>query len=288
MPRAPTVMLEPGSWEELCEGLISKNICEVWPLEELFHWQGQPLVNGLFAVGKGEYIGAVETQRLIMNLTPLNALTQSLKGDVGTLPGLSGFSGFLLEDGEVAVLSSEDIKCFFYLFAVPQAWKPFLGFNRDVPSTLVPERFAGRWCVLVSRVLPMGFANSVAIAQHIHRNVVRWSAEGMSPPIGGEGELRKDMAISAARKCYSYGRTTCPLGCPGTLGKLLNANTKQRSKVHCLMGCKGLLCLRCLRSGKMLCWLWSFCNVLLPSRNCRWFVGALFTWPCSADPYCLG
>lgn len=109
VPRAPTVMVKPGSWEELCEGLISKNICEVWPLEELFHWQGQPLVNGLFAVGKGEYMGAVETQRLIMNLTPLNALTQSLKGDVGTLPGLSGFSGFLLEDGEVAVLSSEDI-----------------------------------------------------------------------------------------------------------------------------------------------------------------------------------
>ena len=107
-----------------------------------------------------------------------------------------------------------------------QAWKPFLGFNRDVPSTLVPERFAGRWCVLVSRVLPMGFANSVAIAQHIHRNVVRWSAEGMSPPIGGEGELRKDMAISAARKCYSYGRTTCPLGCPGTLGKLLKRQYK--------------------------------------------------------------
>lgn len=48
----------------------------------------------------------------------------------------------------------------------------------------------------------MGFANSVAIAQHIHRNVVRWSAEGMSPPIGGEGELRKDMAISAARSLY--------------------------------------------------------------------------------------
>ena len=94
-------MLEPGSWEELCEGLISKNICEVLPLEELFHWQGQPLVNGLFAVGKGEYIGAVETQRLIMNLTPLNALTQSLKGDVGTLPGLSGFSGFLLRMGRL-------------------------------------------------------------------------------------------------------------------------------------------------------------------------------------------
>ena len=92
----------------------------------------------VFAVGKGEYVSGAETQRLIMNLTPVNSLCQSLNGDVGTLPWLSGFSGFLLEDGEVALLSSEDICCFFYLFAVPHQWKPFLGFNRLVPDDLVP------------------------------------------------------------------------------------------------------------------------------------------------------
>lgn len=200
VPRPPSVMVESGSWEELCKGLVSKNICEIWPVSNLFHIKGEPLLNGLFAVGKGEFIGNQETQRLIMNLTPLNSISQSLMGDVGTLPGLAGFSGFLLEEGEVALLSS--VRCFFYLFAVPVDWKPFLGFNRDVPASLVPPHLAGQRCVLVSRVLPMGYLNSVSIAQHIHRNIVRWSAEGLVPPVGGEGELRKDKGMSSAASLY--------------------------------------------------------------------------------------
>jgi len=106
VPRPPSVMVEPGSWEELSKGLVSKNICEIWPVKRLFHIKGEPLLNGLFAVGKGEYVGAEGRQRLIMNLTPLNSISQSLMGDVGTLPGLAGFSGFLLEEGQVALLSS--------------------------------------------------------------------------------------------------------------------------------------------------------------------------------------
>ena len=132
----------------------------------------------------------------------MNSLCQSLRGDVGTLPSLAGFSGFLLEDGQVALLSSEDVKCFFYLFAIPETWKPFMGFNRDVPDELVPTCWSGRRCVLVSRVLPMGFLNSVSIAQHVHRNVIRWSAAGMEPMIGGEGELRRDKGFSSSDSLY--------------------------------------------------------------------------------------
>ena len=73
----------------------------------------------MFAVGKGEYKSGIETQRLIMNLVPVNQICKPLQGDVGTLPAVSGLSGFLLESGEVALLSSEDIKCFFYLFSIP-------------------------------------------------------------------------------------------------------------------------------------------------------------------------
>ena len=147
-------------------------------------------------------MGTLETQRLIMNLTPLNSLCQSLKGDVGTLPGLAGFSGFVLEKGEVALLSSEDIRCFFYLFSLPESWKPFMGFNKEVPDEIVPPALKGRRCVLVSRVLPMGFLNSVSIAQHIHRNIVRWSGQGSDPPIGAEGELRKDCGMSSSSSLY--------------------------------------------------------------------------------------
>lgn len=87
---------------------------------------GCPVANGLFAVGKGEYVSGLETQRLIMNLVPVNSICKSLQGDVGTLPSVSGLSGFLLDLGEVALLSSEDIKCFFYLFAIPENWKRYL------------------------------------------------------------------------------------------------------------------------------------------------------------------
>ena len=79
VPRPPAVMVEPGEWSRVCKGLVEKNICEIWPVELLFHWEGVPLLNGLFAVGKGEYVGSVETQRLIMNLTPVNSLCQSLR-----------------------------------------------------------------------------------------------------------------------------------------------------------------------------------------------------------------
>ena len=73
VPRPPKVQVVSESWDELCKGLVERNICEVWPIESLFHHGGEPLLNGLFAVGKGEYVGNVETQRLIMNLTPVNS-----------------------------------------------------------------------------------------------------------------------------------------------------------------------------------------------------------------------
>ena len=202
VPRAPKVMVEHGSWDDLCSGLVSKHICEIWPVDELYHWKGVPLLNGLFAVGKGEFEGGIETQRLIMNLTPTNSLCRSLAGDVSTLPGLSGFSGFLLESDEVAIFSSEDIRCFFYLFSIPQEWKRFMGFNKLVSPNLVPLEFKGRPCVLVSRVLPMGFVNSVSIAQHVHRNVVRWATMLNTTPGGGEAELRKDKPASSAKSLF--------------------------------------------------------------------------------------
>lgn len=62
-----------------------------------------------------------------MNLIPLNQLCDSLVGDVVTLPNISSFGTFLMDDGEVALISSEDIRCFFYLFKIPNAWKKFLG-----------------------------------------------------------------------------------------------------------------------------------------------------------------
>ena len=77
-------MIEEDHWPEVCKGLISKGVCEVFPNEALCKVGGKPLLNGMFAVGKGEFKDGLETQRLIMNLIPVHHLCRPLEGDVGT------------------------------------------------------------------------------------------------------------------------------------------------------------------------------------------------------------
>lgn len=124
---------------------------------------------------------------------------QTLAGDIGTLPGIAGLSRFLLNAGEVVLLNSEDIRCFFYLFKVPEQWKRFLGFNKLVPPELVPPHFTGKECVLILRVLPTVFLNSVSIAQHVRRNVVNWAEMA---GVGPENEIKKDKPLSSGSRLY--------------------------------------------------------------------------------------
>ena len=124
-----------------------------------------------------------------------------MRGDEGTLPTVAGFSSFYLADGEVAILSSEDVMCFYYLFLIPDNWRPYMGFARPLPESLVPPKWPGEDCYLVSRVLPMGWANSVGLAQHVHCNVVRWAMEQVGDG-GAEGELRRDKPGTRAADMY--------------------------------------------------------------------------------------
>ena len=95
------------------------------------------------------------------------------------------------------MISSEDVRCFFYLFRVPPSWHPFLAFAKPLPAHLWSS--ADERCYLTSLVLPMGFCNSVALAQHIHRNVVGEALRearlgGVSG--GWEAELRRDRPLT--------------------------------------------------------------------------------------------
>ena len=101
--RAPKVM-EGDDWPAICQGLIAKNICAVKPIEELYHVDQEPLLNGMFGVGKGEFIDGVETQRLIMNLITLNNLCEPLVGGLATLPNISSFGAYVMGEGELALV----------------------------------------------------------------------------------------------------------------------------------------------------------------------------------------
>ena len=199
--KTPSVMIDPDDWHEIAHGLVDRGLCVVRKQSELFHVGGSPLLSGLFAVSKQEFQGNTEICRLIMNLKPVNSVCMGLTGDTPTLPSITGMGTMYLADDEVLLTSSEDVRCFFYLFSLPEAWIPFMGFGRAVPDDLKPPE-CQEAAFLCSRVLPMGFVNSVAIAQHVHRRVVHLSLDKFGGHLGADSELRRDRIFSSSNHLF--------------------------------------------------------------------------------------
>eukprot|EP00438_Fugacium_kawagutii_P015127 Skav226488 [mRNA] locus=scaffold744:92997:96548:- [translate_table: standard] len=200
--KPPRVLVPDSEWDAVATGLVQRGICDVILEDEVYQKDGKLLLNGLFAVSKDEFQGDTELLRLIMNLKPCNSLCRTLDGDTATLPMATSLGSIYLDEDEVLVVSSEDIRCFFYLFRVPVAWQRYMAFGREVPASLLPPSAGGRKGFLSSRVLPMGFLNSVGIAQRIHRNVVRRAMGSPYPLMGGECELRRDRPPSSAPQLF--------------------------------------------------------------------------------------
>lgn len=192
-------MVPDGKWADVCLGLVASGVCTFFPVEDIFDTGQGPLLNGLFGVTQEEWDGSTEVFRLIMNMIPLNRLAQPLKGDVETLPSWSLINPFFLQPEENLLISSEDVRCFFYTMSVPVTWHKYLAFNKRVPDSCLDADMKGREVYLASRVLPMGFLHVVALAQHVHRNLTLWSGaqdpEGqeVNPP---EAEIRKDLSLA--------------------------------------------------------------------------------------------
>ena len=206
--RSPKVMVpNDGEWYKIAHGLVQRGLCDVLPKSDLHQVGASTLQNGLFAVSKQEFQGSIEVLRLIMNLKPLNQLCLPLEGDTPTLPAITSFGTMFLDDDEQLCTSSEDIRCFFYLFATPSTWHKYMSLGRPVPKDLIPsdkqsELIEGENWYLCSKVLPMGFLNSVGIAQHIHRNVIKKALGSMHPPTGGHQEVRRDRVATTHPHIY--------------------------------------------------------------------------------------
>ena len=204
LAKSRRVMVHDSAWAQVCSGLVQSGICQ-WILEEEVFDTGEgPLLNGLFGVTKEDWTPeGTEIFRLIMNLIPLNRLCMPMTGDVNTLPAWGGVSPFFLQPSQNLLVTSEDVKCFFYTMSVPECWTKYLAFNKLVPNECLPPELQGRRVYVASKVLPMGFLNSVSLAQHVHRNLVLASRdpdgrEGNAP----EGELRKDRSFTVANPTW--------------------------------------------------------------------------------------
>ena len=196
--KPPRVLVPPEGWERFCRGLLELGIFDKVHEDDLYKVHGKPILNGLFGVSKGEYENQFEVMRIIMNLVPINQVCRSLEGDVATLPTWAGMTPLCLMPNENLIVSSEDVRCFFYIFKIPRQWQRFMAFNRPLPQSLRGDR-PGNWYPC-SAVLPMGFKNSVALAQHIHRFVIRQTLPRV--PQGSEAELRKDKGFTTANPFF--------------------------------------------------------------------------------------
>ena len=141
----PKVMVDDHDWPQLVSGLLEAGVCTLIEEEMVFHTGEAPLLNGMFGVSKEEWTpDGTEICRLIMNLIPLNAICEPVSGDVDTLPSWGMMNPFFLQPGENLLVSSEDVKCFFYTMKVPTEWVKFLAFNKLVPDVCLPQHMKGR------------------------------------------------------------------------------------------------------------------------------------------------
>ena len=169
--KPPRVLVHDDHWLEVCKGLIAKGVCVPIQEADIYCVEGAPVLNGLFGVPKDEEVGGIPIRRLIMDLRPCNLAAPALEGDVATLPSWATMGPLQIMPTEDLVVSSEDVRCFFYIFKVPSDWPRLLAFNKVLPQELWPTPNGPYY--LTSQVLPMGFKNSVSLAQHVHRNIVR-------------------------------------------------------------------------------------------------------------------
>ena len=114
--RPPRVMVAPEHWETLCTNLLSRGVFERIHEDDVHRVDGKMILNGLFGVSKHEFEGSFEVMRIIMNLIPANRLCRTLDSDIATLPSWSSMTPLQLMPHENLVISSEDVRCFFYIF----------------------------------------------------------------------------------------------------------------------------------------------------------------------------
>ena len=106
----------------------------------------------------------------------LNAVLKRIEGDMSLLPLTNSWHVLMLEHGQVVLLSSEDMKCAFYLFRLPDSWLPWLCFS--LPATrgaLGLDGDATELMDIALAVVPTGWDSATGVVQHVHRSLCKFA-----------------------------------------------------------------------------------------------------------------
>ena len=159
--------------EDVIGELCRRNVCDWVPLDEVLHYRGQPVLNGMFGVEKPQKLGDNSpVLRVIMNLVPSNSVHHQLTGGTSSLPFIGQWLSVVLDGSQEIRTWQSDMSSAFYLFSLPRAWWGHLSFNilkRGHEIGLASNRLFALSC----KVIPMGFNSSVSVMQEISENLLR-------------------------------------------------------------------------------------------------------------------
>eukprot|EP00973_Karenia_brevis_P081473 11294251-Karenia_brevis.AAC.1 len=131
--------------------------------------------------------------RLVMHLACCNVLFRCLEGDMNKLPSPGLWQGICVQDGEVLLWSSADLRCCFYIYELPKPWRKYMIFNKFIWSDYLGMK-PSRKVYLCSRVVPMGWVSSTGLIQHIHRNLLLHTLP-VEASLKSNLEIRKDQPL---------------------------------------------------------------------------------------------
>ena len=196
-PKVPLARMNCSlnEWYKVVALLWERSMIKPIPYSKIFRVNGQPVLNGAFAVSKKgtPAEGFLRITRFIVNLVPSNSYQSMLQTDLGTLTPSSHWSSMILGENNVLLWSSDDQKGAYYVFLLPEVWLPFMTFAWPVPGYLVGLPHERETYVACS-VIPMGWLSAVSLFQHIHRRL-GFAERPLGAQHEPESEWRRDKRI---------------------------------------------------------------------------------------------
>ena len=168
---------------------------------------GRRVLAGAFGVRK---VGAAlpdgsPVLRLIMDLRSCNELMRSPGGRLDDMALPSQFLSLLMQQGEVLLVSGEDLKSIFYFCRLPDKWAAYFCFERELDAARLN---GGTGRVRIGAiVLPMGFCNATACLQTWHRRLALSEGAEGAPAVEGAAGLDRTEQICRTRP-HPWSRAT--------------------------------------------------------------------------------
>ena len=167
------VHVQTGEIDDIARELVQRNVCDWVPLESVFRFRGEPVLNGLFGAPKPTTLeDGRPILRLIMNLVPSNSIMRGFTGAVKNSPSITSWMSTVVDDGDEIQVWQSDMCNAFYLFRLPDSWMYFLAFNVIREGHEVGADFRGK-VALACKVLPMGWLSSVSVMQEMSEAILK-------------------------------------------------------------------------------------------------------------------